>query len=46
MGYTMGGQSRKIYTPRFADKEFVCLPGQTTKLAGVGDFKAAFPHHS
>ena len=44
LGRSMGGQYRKIYSPRLADKEFVCLPGQTTKLAGLGDFEAVLPH--
>lgn len=37
-GRSMDKEFKKTYSPSLVGKEFVRFPGQTTKLAGLGDF--------
>jgi hypothetical protein len=40
----MGHEFRQIFSPWLKGKQFAFFPGQTAKLAGLGDLEAMLPH--
>jgi hypothetical protein len=43
-GRSMGHEFRQIFSPWLMGKQFASFPGQTAKLAGLGDLEAISPH--
>ncbi|KAI9553728.1 hypothetical protein GHT06_021664 [Daphnia sinensis] len=43
-GRMMGQEFKKTFCPSLAGKELAILPGQTTKLSGLGSLEAILPH--
>ena len=40
----MGQEFKSTYSPVLLGQEFDCLPGQTTRLTGLGDLEAILPY--